>query len=145
MHNPPWSSPSMEGLFLTSYGRTCLSIGTCQENAAPQICQWALASLQLQLHDGVKSFSYVSNGEYFGLRQLWKLFFNRRYCVLGSSDGLVNGLTWINAYTKFSVRFLFYQDVCARSVRLLKQLRRCHHIYCSVTCSKLNIVSCCKQ
>lgn len=40
-----WSSPLMEELFLTNFGRTCLGTGTCQENSAPQPYQLLLASL----------------------------------------------------------------------------------------------------
>ena len=39
------SSPSVEKPPLKSCGRTCLGIGTCQENPAPQPYQWELASL----------------------------------------------------------------------------------------------------
>lgn len=40
-----WSSPLMEELFLTNFGRTCVGTGTCQENTAPQPYQLLLASL----------------------------------------------------------------------------------------------------
>ena len=44
-----WSSPLMEELFLTNFGRTCVGTGTCQENTAPQPYQLLLASLWLCL------------------------------------------------------------------------------------------------
>lgn len=49
MWNSLLSSLSVEELFLTSCGRTCLGSCTCQDSAAPQPYQWALASLWLRL------------------------------------------------------------------------------------------------
>ena len=38
-------------------------------------------------------------------------FFNREYCVLGSSNVATDGLAWINAYSKFLIWLFFRQDV----------------------------------
>ena len=50
----------------------------------------------------VKNFAMVRSGSFF---------FNRRYCVLGSSGGPIYDLAWINAHSEFPVWLFFNQDV----------------------------------